>query len=203
VVSGFSEVVDSACEVPTPLEYADLLRRRYAGEILFYFDPVQCKDFLLRLDYNAFKELTSISLRGQCTVVRAIAYGLEPLALFLSLASPYFWLGWLGMIASPAVYGFWVLLKVTSSVGRQQVYWHFVLFAFGIALAILFRGYGLGFTLFTFGISTLYLAVKMLYALPVLFSSKLAFSCYAFARFACGHTSCPVTQGPMMWHKAT
>ena len=61
--------------------------------------------------------------------------------------------------------------------------------------------YGFGFVLFTLGLTTLYFAVKMLYALPVLVSSRLAFSCYEFVRFAYGHTSCKVTQGPMMWHK--
>ncbi len=202
VVAGFAEAVNPTCKVPTMAEYAELVRRRGADEIGFYFDSAQCRDFLLRLDHDKFRSLTEISLQTPCTVIRVITYALEPGALLVAIIASFFWLGWFGLLAAPITCAFWAWLKATSCVGRLHIARHVALFALGIAAAVWFRSQGTGFVAFAVSLATLYLGVKMLYALPVLVFSRLSTRCYEVVRFAYGHSSDVVTQGPMMWHKS-
>lgn len=187
-------------------EYCELLRRSSAGEIVFFYDAAQCKDFLLRLNWRAFWADTGTSLRAQCNTIRAIVYAIEPLSLLASMIASFLWLKWWGLLIAPAVFFLWGFLKSVSSGGRQSIAKPLMVFAAGIAASIWFRGQGVGFVVFGLSLSTLYLAEKMLYALPVLFFSFLTRSCYDLVSLLYEQPMDDFNKQigcPIMWHVET
>ena len=166
----------------TRTEYDDLLRRNDAGEIVFYFDAAQCKDFFLHFNWKVFRAETGKSLRLQCSIIRTIIYGLEPLFLLITMISTFLWLKWWGWLIAPVVFLGWSFLKSMAAGGRQGLIKPIIVFVVGVAVMIGFRSEGLGFVIFMLSLSCLYLTEKMLYALPVLFFSLLNFSCYELVR---------------------
>ena len=190
----------------TRVEYETLLQRSDKGEIVFFYDAAQCKDFLLRLNWRTFQADTGKSLRAQCSTIRAIVYAIEPLSLLVSMIASFVWLKWWGLLIAPAVFFLWGFLKSVSSGGRQSIAKPILVFAAGIAASIWFRNQGVGFVIFILGLSTLYLAEKMLYALPVLFFSFLTRSCYELVGLLYERPMDDFNKQigcPIMWHVET
>lgn len=190
----------------TRQEYEDLLTRSDAGEICFMFDAAQCKDFLLKLNNAEALSSTGNSLRFESRVVRTIVYFLEPVSLLMSMVGGFLWLRWFGLLVAPGVFIFWSLLKSVSSGGRQRLLGPLLTFALGIFLAFAFRNHGVGFIIFAVSLSSLYLAEKMLYALPVLFFSFLTRSNYDFVRVVYEQPVDGFNREmgiPLMWHVET
>lgn len=187
-------------------EYDDLIARSDAGEICFMFDPTQCKDFLFKLDNAEALATTGNSLRFESRVVRAIVHFLEPVSILAAMVSGFMWLQWWGLLIVPGVIIFWSLLKSVSSGGRQRLVGPLIIFTVGIFLVFTFRDQGVGFMIFVFSISLLYLAEKMLYALPVLFFSFLTPSNYELMNVLYDK---PINEFnremriPLMWHVET
>lgn len=160
----------------TQEEYDNLITRSKNGEICFMYDAAQCKDFLLKLNNEESVSIVGNSLRWQSNVIRAIVYFLEPVSLLAAIASAFVWTKWWGLLITPAVFIFWFMLKSASSTGRQRIVLPWLVFGSGIAIAVINREMGLGFMSFMIAMSVLYLAERMLYALPVLFFSLLTHS---------------------------
>jgi hypothetical protein len=118
----------------------------------------------------------------------------------------FLWLHWWGLLIAPSVFVFWSLLKSVSSGGRQRLVGPLITFWIGVLVAFAFRGQGLGFVVFLLSLSLLYLAEKMLYALPVLFFSILTRSNYDFANIVYDQPDDKSNREmdiPLMWHVKT
>lgn len=162
-------------------EYVRLLERSEAGEITLFLDPTQCKDVLLKIRHVQFKAETGTSLRAYCNTIKAITYVLDPFFMITAMVGACWWLKWWGCVLVPAIIALSCLLKSSSSGGRQRLLRPLLLFAMGLEIAVLFRNQGPGFIVFMLGLSFMYLAEKMLYALPVLFFSFLIPRSYELA----------------------
>lgn len=187
----------------TCTEYESLLQRSKRGEIVFFYDAAQCKKFLLRLNWKTFQSDTGKSLRAQCSTIRAIVYVIEPLSLLVSMIASFMWLKWWGLLIAPVLFFLCVFLKSVSSGGRQSIAKPTIVFAAGIAVSICLRNQGVGFVIFMLSLSTLYLAEKMLYALPVLFFSFLTRSCYDLVSLLYERSIDEFNKQigcPIMWH---
>jgi hypothetical protein len=187
----------------TRQQYDDLIARSDAGEICFMFDATQCKDFLLKLDNAEALSSTGNSLRFESRVVRSIVYFLEPVSLLVAIAAGFVWLRWWGFLIAPGVFLFWSILKSVSSGGRQRLIGPWITFGLGIFVAFAFRDQGVGFVVFVLSLSLLYLAEKMLYALPVLFFSFLTRSNYALVNIVHDQPVDTFNRKmgiPLMWH---
>ena len=190
----------------TRQEYEDLITRSDAGEICFMFDPTQCKDFLLKLDKAESLSRTGNSLRFESRVVRAIVYFLEPVSILIAVVAGFVWLNWWGILIAPGIFVFWILLKSISCGGRQRLVGPLITFAIGILLALVFGTQGVGFVILVLSLSLLYLAEKMLYALPVLFFSFLTRSDYELVNVVYDQAVDNFNREmgiPLMWHVET
>jgi hypothetical protein len=170
------------------------------------FDPTQCKDFLLKLDNAETLSITGNSLRFESRVVRTIVYLLEPVSLLAAIVAGFVWLSWWGLLIAPGVFVFWSLLKSASPGGRQRIVGPLITFALGILLTIAFREQGVGFVIFVLAVSLLYIAEKMLYALPVLFFSFLTHSNYELVNVVYENPVDDFNREmkiPLMWHVET
>lgn len=159
-------------------EYHQLIARSDAGEICLFFDPAQCKDFLLKLDNAEALSRIGNPLRFESGLVRTIVNFIEPASLLAAILAGFLWLKWWGFLTAPGVFVFWMLLKSMSSGGRQRIVVPMVIFLLGVALTVVFRDQGTGYITFALALSVLYLSEKMLYTLPVMFFSLLARSNY-------------------------
>jgi len=190
----------------TRQEYDDLIARSDAGEICFMFDATQCKDFLLKLNNAEALSSTGNSLRFESRIVRTIVYFVEPMSLLVAMVGGFLWLHWWGLLIAPGVFVLWGLLKSVSSGGKQRLVGPLITFGLGVFLAFAFRDQGVGFVVFLLSLSLLYLAEKMLYALPVLFFSFLTRSNYDLVTIVYDQ---PVDKFnremgiPLMWHVET
>ena len=128
----------------TRQEYDDLIARSDAGEICFMFYPIQCKDFLLKLDNAEALSCTGNSLRFESRVVRIIVHFLEPVTLLAAIVAGFVWLKWWGLLVAPSVFIFWSMIKSMSSGGRQGIIGPFITFALGVFLAVVVREQGPG-----------------------------------------------------------
>lgn len=207
ICAGCGRIMGKGKRMPlTRIEYQTLLERRDKGEIVFFFDAVQCKNLLLRFNWMAFRDETGKSLLSQCRTIRAIVYGFEPFSLLVSMTASFIWLKWWGLFIAPSVFLLWCFLKCGSCVGQQSIFKPIVIFIAGIAVAVWFYSQGVGFVIFMVSLSSMYLAEKMLYDLPVLFFSLLTRSCYEFVNLIYerptddfgNYTGCPI-----MWHCET
>lgn len=190
----------------TRQQYDDLIARSNAGEICFMYDPTQCKEFLLKLDNAEALSRTGNSLRFESRVVRAIVYFLEPASLLVAMVAGFVWLRWWGIFIAPGVFVFWSLLISVSSGGRQRLLGPLITFALGIFFAFTFRAQGVGFIMFAVSMSLLYLAEKMLYALPSVFFSFLTYSNYNLVNVVYDEPLGDLNREmgiPLMWHVET
>ena len=138
--------------------------------------------------------------------MRTIVYFMEPVSLLMPMVGGFLWLHWWGLLVAPGVFIFWSFLKSVSSGGRQRLVVPLFTFALGIFLALAFREQGAGFIIFAVSLSVLYLAEKMLYALPVLFFSFLTRSNYDLVRIVYGQPVDGFNREmgiPLMWHVET
>lgn len=187
-------------------EHDQLIARSDAGEICFFFDPTQCKDFLLKLDNAEAMSSIGSSLRFESRLLRVIVHFFEPVSLLIAMISGFVWLKWWGLLTAPGVFVFWMLLKSMSSGGRQRIVGPIVTFLLGVVLAAVFRDQGAGYITFVLALSMLYLSEKMLYALPVMFFSFLARSNYELVKVIYKKPVDDFNREmgvPLMWHVET
>lgn len=190
----------------TKKEYDDLIEKSDAGQICFFFDPAQCKNFLLDLNNEECESVTGKSLRIESGIVKFIVYFLEPVCLLCAMVSGLFWVKWWGLLVVAGVFAFWILLKSMSSGGKQRIFGPLLIFSCGMFLALVFRGQGPAYITFVIALSMLYLGTTMLYALPVLFFSVLTRSNYAIANLLYENPVDNLNQEmgiPLMWHVDT
>ena len=148
------------------------------GEIQFFFDPAQIKNFLYELDNTEAASRVGNSLLFESRVIRTIENIIEPLSLLFSIAGGFMWLNWWGMLTAIGVLIFWWWLKSSSSMGKQYIIIPLTISLLGFFIIFLFQQEGAGFIVFGVSITLLHCAVKMLYALPGLFLSKVVGSNY-------------------------
>ena len=128
------------------------------------------------------------------------------MSFIVAAAAGFLWVHWWGLLIAPGLLVFLSLLKSRSSCGKQRIVGPLITFAIGILFAFAFRDQGVGFVIFTLAVSLLYLAEKMLYALPVLFFSILTLSNYDLvnAVYEKPLDNFNLKMGiPLMWHVET
>ncbi|MBC8549189.1 MAG: hypothetical protein H8D23_06015 [Candidatus Brocadiales bacterium] len=162
----------------TKSEYNQLIMRNDAGDIQFFFDPAQIKNFLYQLDNNEATSRIGNSLLFESSVIRIIQNIIEPVSLLVSVIASFAWLEWWGISAALGAIVFWMMLKSSSSGGKQHIAINLIIAIFGFFITLSFQHQGVGFIVFGIATTLLYFSVKMLYALPVRFLSKLIVSNY-------------------------
>ena len=184
-------------------QYDELIARSDSQEICFMFDAAQCKDFLLNVDNTDALSAFGDSLWGQSKAVRLLAYVVEPGSLLAAIVAGFVWMGWWGLLAALGVFIFFGTLKASSARGRQGIVGPIVVFSLGLLLAVTLREHGLDCVVFIVALAVLYLSVKMLYALPVVFFSFLVRSNYALVNAVYERPMDEFNRQmgvPLMWH---
>jgi hypothetical protein len=152
--------------------------RNDAGDIQFFFDPAQIKNFLYELNNEESMSRVGNSLLFESRIIRIIQNIIEFLSLLSAIIASIVWLKWWGVLATIGVLIFYWVLKSSSSGGKQYIVIPLIFASLGFLITFLFHQQGFGFIVFGTSVTSLYLAVKMLYALPGLFLSRLIGSNY-------------------------
>lgn len=162
----------------TRSEYNKLVYLNDTGHIQFFFDPAQIKDFLYQLDNAKILSKIGNSLLFESRIIRIIQNITEPISLLISIVSGFIWLKWWGIFTALGLVIFWMLLKSSSSNGKQNIVIHLIIASFGLFATFSFQQQGTSFIFLGVSTTLLYISVKMLYALPVVFLSRLIGSNY-------------------------
>jgi len=161
----------------TKNEYNRLMIRSDSGEIQFFFDPAQIKEFLYQLINDKAADTVGDSLLFESRVIRSI-FKISAISLLVSIIAGFVWLEWWGISTTLGLILFWMFLISSSSGGKQHIVFPLIVALFGFFATYYFQYQGTSFIVFGISSTLFYLSVKMLYALPGILLSRLITSNY-------------------------